>query len=350
MILICPPCHRAFVRTQQEIADRGGVRQCRCDRCDGPLGTLEDVMGISLEAQPAGDDNAQGYSREMEPLFSSDDDATELAGPSHGPPTGQMVAPATKVATAEGHLVPRFATGAYDIEGVFEPHQLHNDATAIGVGAMTGGPANAAPAGNPNKSLGMAIGCVAMVVLGLMAVGTLGIALTLTNDSELDTDSPGGENASMKMPLEDRMRAAVDSVRGATSPAIRLGQAPQDGFVLFAAASGITHNNEHLASVSLGRTEAGAKPNSKSPFITPLAKSIDAWYTKEDPNNENDRWVVVLSDNKDTLPCSLRNTLHRLRPRLSPAVGGNQPYKPERVCGPRNHPNRVARLNRRRCT
>jgi biopolymer transport protein ExbD len=157
--------------------------------------------------------------------------------------------------------------------------------------------------GGAGPTAALAVGCLLFILL-IAFLGAGGAALYVVSGSrDSDAGTEGKKDGpAARRPLEDRMREASGSEPDTAVPTVALGMPLQDGEVVFVAPSAVLHNQETLATVSMGRVAVAAKPNADSPLVLPLARSLEAAFAKEfsDPLDAENaiRWVVVLVDGK----------------------------------------------------
>jgi len=350
MILFCPDCHRSFVFDDAEIAARGGPAAYSCDDCGGALTTMEAGLGLDLAA-------AANHQREMthpdalaledEDLpMSPDDQPTRLrpsfdldalssggGGYGHTEEPTQLDTPAMAPA-ARPRLSPRL-TGEHDIPADFSAmaHGRNNGPRQTGaqpaIGRSAGPPPPRAamphthgaeatrqaaameePSSNRKPLIFLGLGCAAVAGLGLILAIVIGLVVVSRDSSGTgDTTTHHAQDdpkvVAPKRPhrasFEDRILEASSAVPGTAVPAVKLPAIPEDGEVVVVG-SNVWHDGKMIASVNLGRVEAGAKPNPSSPFIVPLGRSLEKAFSAqvEDPDDADavPRWVLVLADGK----------------------------------------------------
>lgn len=317
MILLCPQCHRSYIHADEEVAQRGGPSAFRCEECDGALESMEAVMGVSLTPH---DETARFDDGRVSGSMSQ---LTEGTAPNLHPdatladtenPVMDMLHPPGQMVVGQG-----FVSGS--LEALPEA-MAHNADTTRPVAAMNHGdatrtelhplPARRAKEASEEggKGLGMALGCGGALVLLLLLGAVGGGAWWFVNDKpapDKPTPTPNvDKNGQLvaqtptRPPIQDRLRQAVQSNSSATIPALALPSSPADGEVVLITTSGLIVDKKMVAPVSNQEISASVLPRADSPFVQPLASSLDEGFQaqQEDPDADTARWAVLLVDSK----------------------------------------------------
>lgn len=358
MILVCPACHRSYVHDDAEVAARGGPSGHTCDECGHALATMADAMGITLHnddtaesdpgmtldasAQEMFPDGEESF-ESAEVMYPGDDEATELRPAFDDRPMGQSESTLPQVQAIDlppGQLVVggtgQSHTGSIQAPAAQKPRLStritgqHNaivgpppSSSAKATLPLDSDPRHAATVASqpalhrvaasnsrpiPKKGGGVptaaiAGGClvVAVLVLILGAGGTAVFFVSGSGEGDMETSGDAGADVTERS-LEDRLREAASSVPNSAVPTVPLRNPLQDGAVVFVGSTAVTYHGETLATVSLGRVSASAKPNPDSPLVLPLARALDDTFTQQfsDPLDAENaiRWVIVMPDAK----------------------------------------------------
>ncbi len=92
----------------------------------------------------------------------------------------------------------------------------------------------------------------------------------------------------------------MGSNSSAAIPAITLPSSPAEGEVLLITTSGLIFENNSLAMINNNRIDTKALATPGSPYVTPLAESLEAAFKErlKDPDADTARWMVILPDGK----------------------------------------------------
>lgn len=173
-----------------------------------------------------------------------------------------------------------------------------------------------APKRAAGRGMGLMLGCAALLLMGFLGAGGVGVALYFSSGEEsLEEDKGDKEGVNAKgddlpskkkrpperPPLGERIHEMVRAHSGTSVPTIHLpGRLPNEAEAILMTPNGVVYNDEMTATVSVGRVAADARPTDESPFITPLARKLEATYQERirdaiDAEAEP-RWVVAVGD------------------------------------------------------
>lgn len=177
-----------------------------------------------------------------------------------------------------------------------------------------------APKGAAGRGMGLMLGCAALLLMGLLGASGVGLAIYFSSGDESpveDKDDKKGVNAKdddlpsktkrppERPPLGERIDEMVRGHSGTSVPTIHLpGRLPNEAEAILMTPNGVVYNDEMTATVSVGRVAVDARPTEESPFITPLARKLEATFQERIQDaidaEAEPRWVVAVGDS--TIP------------------------------------------------